>query len=134
MANNASFKICSKNVNGIGNFTKRKDVLNYLREQRYDIYFLQETHLLTETENHLRASWGYNVWLAGATTNTNGVAILFSPTFEYKLYNTRRDPNGCYIALDIELLNKRLTIINIYGPTDKDTNTEKQREEAWEAS
>ena len=121
MANNASFKICSKNVNGIGNFTKRKDVLNYLREQRYDIYFLQETHLLTETENHLRASWGYNVWLAGATTNTNGVAILFSPTFEYKLYDTRRDPNGCYIALDIELLNKRLTIINIYGPSDRDT-------------
>ena len=97
MANNASFKICSKNVNGIGNFKKRKDMLNYLREQKYDICFLQETHLLTETENNVRSTWGYNVWLAGAATNANGVAILFSPTFEYKLYDAQR-------ALDIELL------------------------------
>ena len=114
MASNASFKICSKNVNGIGNFTKRKDVFNYLREQKYDVCFLQETHLLTGMENLVRSTWGYNVWLAGATTNANGVAILFSPTFEYKLYNIHRDPNGCYIALDIELLNKRMTMINIY--------------------
>ena len=121
MASNASFKICSKNVNGIGNFTKRKDVLNYLRDDKYDICFLQETHLLTRTENHVRSEWGYNVWLAGATTNANGVAILFSPTFEYKLYDAHRDPNGCYIALDIELLNKRITMINIYGPSDRDT-------------
>ena len=120
MANNASFKICSKNVNGIGNFKKRKDMLNYLREQKYDICFLQETHLLTETENNVRSTWGYNVWLAGATTNANGVAILFSPTFEYKLYDAQRDPNGCYIALDIEILKKRITLINIYGPSDRD--------------
>ena len=95
--------------------------MNYLREDKYDICFLQETHLLTRTENHVRSEWGYNVWLAGATTNANGVAILFSPTFEYKLYDAHRDPNGCYIALDIELLNKRITMINIYGPSDRDT-------------
>ena len=121
MANNTSFKISSKNVNGIGNFRKRKDVLNYLRQKNHDIYFLQETHLKSDMENLVRSTWGYNVWLAGATTNTNGVAILFSSTFEYKLYETVRDPNGCYIALDIELLDKRITMLNIYGPSDRDT-------------
>lgn len=121
MADKACFKICSKNVNGIGNFRKRKDVLNYLRQQKNDIYFLQETHLMNNMENLVRSTWGYNVWLAGATTNSNGVAILFNSTFEYKLYNTLRDPNGCYIALDIEILNKRITMINIYGPSDRDT-------------
>ena len=121
MADNMALKICSKNVNGIGTFAKRKDVFDYLRDQKHDIYFLQETHLTTDMENFIRSAWGYNVWLSGATTNSNGVAILFNSTFEYKLYNTKRDPNGCYIALDVEFLNLRTTLLNIYGPSDRDT-------------
>ena len=94
MAINTSFKICSKNVNGVGEFKKRKDVFNFLREQKQDIYLLQETHLTTEKENFVRSEWGYNVWLAGAVTNANGVAILFNSTFEYKIYEVKRDPGG----------------------------------------
>merc|ERR1711879_469381 len=66
------------------------------------------------------ASWGYNLWLAGSETNAHGVAILFSATFEYKLHEVIRDPGGCYLALDIELMGKRTTIINVYGPSDRD--------------
>ena len=120
MANNTNFRICSKNVNGVGDFKKRKDVFNYLREQKQDIYLLQETHLKTEKENFVRSEWGYNVWLAGSVTNANGVAILFNSTFEYKIFRVIRDPRGCYIALDVELMNKRATLINVYGPSDRD--------------
>ena len=120
MADKNSFKICSKNVKGIGDFKKRKDVFNYLRDQKQDIYLLQETHLKPEKENFIRSEWGYNIWLAGAATNSNGVAILFNSTFEYKLYEVKRDPRGCYIALDIDIMNKRITILNVYGPSDRD--------------
>ena len=90
-----TFKICSKNVNGIGDFCKRKDVFDFLREQKQDIYLLQETHLKTDMENFVRAAWGYNVWIAGPVTNANGVAILFNSTFEYKIHDIIRDPRGC---------------------------------------
>ena len=120
MALSEDFKICSKNVNGIGDFAKRKDVFKYLRDQNHDIYFLQETHLKTELEDYVRASWGYDLWLAGAETNSKGVAILFNSTFEYKIHKIRRDQKGCYLALDIEINQERTTLINVYGPSDRD--------------
>ena len=120
MANNTDFKISSMNVNGLGNFKKRKDVFNLLREKGHDIYFLQETHIKTELEDYIRASWGYNLWLAGAESNSKGVAILFNSTFEYKLHSITRDPNGCYIGLDVDLMQGRTTIINVYGPSERD--------------
>ena len=114
------FKFGSFNVNGINNTQKRKDVFNYLRESKLDIYFLQETHLKEQLENYIRASWGYELWLSGNETNKNGVAILFQPTFEYKLHDIKKDPNGCFILMDIELLNKRVTLVNVYGPSAGD--------------
>ena len=114
------FKISTLNVNGLHDPKKQKDVLCYLREQMSDIYFLQETHIKEESENYFRASWGYNLWVAGADTNKNGVAILFRPTFEYKILEIIKDPNGAFILIDIELLHKRLTLANIYGPSAGD--------------
>ena len=120
MAGSVDFKISSLNVNGLLDFKKRKDVFNFLREKKHDIYFLQETHLKPDLENYVRASWGFDVWLAGEETNSKGVAILFNPTFEYKIHSVRRDPKGCYIALDVDLMQKKTTLINIYGPSDRD--------------
>ena len=114
------FRFGSLNVNGIGDNQKRRDVFNFLRECKLDIYFLQETHLKEQIENYIRASWGYELWLAGNETNKNGVAILFRSTFEYKLHNVKKDPAGCYLVMDIELLNKRVTLVNVYGPSAGD--------------
>ena len=115
-----SFSICSFNCNGLGENQKRQDIFDFLRTQKQDIYLLQETHWKAETENIVRSCWGYNCFIAGNNTNKNGVAILFSNTFEYKLHDVIRDPNGCYIFLDIEFLGKRITLANIYGPSQGD--------------
>ena len=120
MAGDNSFKICSFNCNGLNNSSKRKDVFDFLRKKEANIYCLQETHLKTESENFIRASWGYNVWLCGSETNKNGVAILFNNNFEYKLFDVIRDPHGCYIVMKLEILNKKLTLVNLYGPSNND--------------
>ena len=84
-------------------------------------FFLQETHLKSGSENFIRSCWGYNLWLSGKETNKNGVAIMFNNNFEYKIHNVFRDPDGCYIIIDVELLQKRLTLVNIYGPSSGDS-------------
>ena len=116
----AQFEICTYNCNGIGNHSKRKDVFDFLRKQKCDIYFLQETHLKAENENFIRSGWGYNIWLSGKETNRNGVAVLFNNTFEHKVFNVIKDPNGCFIIMDVEILKKRVTLVNIYGPSAGD--------------
>ena len=40
--------------------------------------------------------------------------------FEYKIYNILKDDEGRYILIDIEMLNKRLTLANLYAPSSGD--------------
>ena len=114
------FKICSYNCNGLNDFKKRKDVFDFLRKQNSNILLLQETHLPYKLENFIRSNWGYTVWLAGSDTNQNGVAILFENNFEHKVHNAVRDPEGHFLMLDIEILDKRITLVNVYGPSSGD--------------
>ena len=118
--NKDSFNICTYNCNGLNNSGKRKDVFDFLRKKKAHIYCLQETHLLCKNENFIRTNWGYNVWLSGTDSNKNGVAILFNNNFEYKLIDVIRDPEGCYIIMNLEILKIKLTLVNLYGPSSGD--------------
>ena len=115
-----NLKCLSLNVNGIRDYHKRKDVFNYLRGKNAQIIMLQETHLKTEEENIVRAMWGYDCILNGDSTNSNGVGIFFNTNFQYKIHKVTRDLEGKYIVLDIEILSKRYSVINLYGPSDRD--------------
>ena len=50
-------------------------MFEFLRQQNYSVYFLQETHLKVESERFIRSCWGYSTWLAGSHTNRNGLAL-----------------------------------------------------------
>ena len=114
------FKISSFNCNGLNNYKKRKDVFDLLRSEKHNIYLLQETHLPYKSENFIRSAWGFSVFLAGCDSNKNGVAILFSNNFEHKIHSVHRDPKGCYLIMDVEFLKKRVTLVNVYGPSSGD--------------
>ena len=75
----------------------------FSRKQKSSIIFLQETHLKFEAERFIRSGWGFECFLSGAETNKNSVAVLFNNTFEYKVLNVVRDPNGCFILMDVEI-------------------------------
>ena len=53
----------------------------------------------------------------GSETNRNGVAILCNSNFEYKVHSVVRDTDGCFIIMDIEMMNKRITLANVFGPS-----------------
>ena len=42
----------SVNLRGAQLAEKRKDVLNFLKQKRYSIYFLQDTHFTKQEENY----------------------------------------------------------------------------------
>ena len=121
MSEMSSLKIISFNANGLGSHEKRKDVFDYLRSGNYDILMLQETHFKSISENFIRSCWGFNCYVSGETTNKGGVAILFNNTFEYCVHNCTKG-NG-YIILDLEIIGKRLSLMNVYGPSDLDNVT-----------
>ena len=118
-----TLKCLSLNVNGIRDYHKRKDIFDYLRGKNAQIIMLQETHLKTQEENIVRSMWGYECILSGDSTNSNGVGIFFNSNFQHKIHKVTRDLEGKYIVLDIEMQSKRYTIINLYGPSDRDYPT-----------
>ena len=116
-------KIVTFNTNGLGEFKKRKYVFDFLRKQSANIFLattVQETHWRTGTENVIRSQWGFECIVAGPDCASKGVAIFFKNSSEYKIHNILKDDEGCYILIDIEMLNKRLTLANLYAPSSAD--------------
>ena len=109
-------KILSTNCRGLGDSGKRRDVFNYLREKKFGIYCLQDTHFTEALEPYIRAEWGGEIIFNSYTSNSRGVCILFSNFLEYKVHKSKADENGNLLVLDIEIENKRLTLVNICGP------------------
>ena len=59
------YSICSFNVRGLGQKTKRKEVFNFLEKKKFQICFLQETHSKLEFET----TWTLECRLATSLIN-----------------------------------------------------------------
>ena len=104
------------NCQGLGDFHKRKDVFQYLREKKYDVYFIQDTHFEPKQDLQIRSEWGYESYFASFSTQSRGVAILFNNTFDFKAKVIDTDPQGNFIIVNLKTMEQDLTLINIYGP------------------
>ena len=68
----------------------------------------------------MRSQWGCECVVAGHDSGGKGVALLFKNNFGYKIHNIFKDNEGLYILIDIEMLNKRITLASIYAPSGGD--------------
>ena len=64
------------NTNGLSDFRKRKDVLDFPRKQKGNI-FLYKKHWPSNAENIVRSQWGCKCVVAGHHSSSKAVAILF---------------------------------------------------------
>lgn len=120
MAECEELKFFTFNANGLGEFKKRKDVFDFLRKQRGNVFLLQETHWKSNLENIIRSQWGFECFVSGQDSGSKGVAILFMNNFEYKVHRVIKDNEGRYILIDIEMFEKRMTLGNVYAPSAGD--------------
>ena len=118
----STFKVLTLNCNGIADSFKRKDVFDKIRQLDCNIFMLQETHLKQTEETFIRSGWGFQVILAGNSSNAGGTAILFKNNFEYSVSRVVTDPNGNYIIAEINCMNRKITLVNIYGPSYGDND------------
>ena len=58
MQSNVKCKIISLNVRGIRDQTKRRSIFTYLKDQKADFYFLQETYSEANDESMWQSEWG----------------------------------------------------------------------------
>ena len=109
-------KVLSANCQGLRDIAKRTDVLNYLRSMGGNILRLQETHWLESDIGSLKNIWKGDCFINGSKTNSRGVAILISPTFEYTVSKILANNEGNLLSIDLKLNDTSIRIINTYSP------------------
>ena len=112
----SSLKVSSLNCQGLGNYQKRRDVFQHLRQKQYNIYCLQDLHFDHKMVRQVRAEWGYECVFAPNNTRSRGVGILFNSNFDFKIKKTVIDSAGNFIILLMHTMGKDIVLVNIYGP------------------
>ena len=93
--------ICSLNVRGLSNNTKRRETFLWLKKKKFAIYFLQEVHCTNETEPYWHSEWGSDsTFFTTFSSSRGGVAILFNNYFQFQILKHFADPEGRYIIID----------------------------------
>ena len=101
--------IASCNCQCLGGRDKRKDVLKFLKQRKYAIYCIQDTHFTEREENYIRAQWGFDSYFSSYDSQSRGTAILLNNTFEHTVHSVKTDNEGYKVLLDKSLINKRIT-------------------------
>ncbi len=113
-----SFKalnLCSINVRGLRDNTKRKAVFLFSRNCNTDIVFLQETHSDIDDEKFWKSQWGDAMYFSHGSNYSAGVAILLNK-FNGDILESIVSNEGRWIILVLKVDNLLFIVCNVYGP------------------
>jgi exonuclease III len=118
--NKVPINLLSLNVRGLGNCVKKNSLFHWLKKHHRiedKIVFLQETHVTKDKESKWDKAWGGEKLFANGTSRKRGVVTLLPKDMDYKLLDEKKDPDGRYVALKIEIDGNKYGLINGYAPT-----------------
>ena len=102
-----TFNLISVNTQGLRNVHRRQTVFNLIKQQKYDIFFFQETLWTDDLKSEILRECCGNIVFNNFEHNARGTAILFHPT----------------IQVVIKHADHRFNLINTYAPR---TNIERK--------
>lgn len=121
MSDNLScMRISTWNVNGLGNPIKRKKVMNSFKSNKYDVVFLQETHMSPQESDKLCVGWVGHVFYSAGSSKSKGVTILINRNLQFKCLKQIKDTLGRIVIVLAEIQGLKLILANIYAPNGDD--------------
>lgn len=95
----SDLKVVSLSVKGINHVIKRQKILGFLKKEKCQVAFLQETHLTDLEHIKLRRSWVGQVFYSSYNSKSRGVAILLHRSLPFTLDKTMTDKEGRYVLV-----------------------------------
>ena len=112
-----TLSVITYNVDGMNDDLKRKTIFTRFRSQRYDIIFLQETHIQAESIEKVKQEWGKkSYWNSGLSSSTGGTGTLILND-DVEMMNTKMDKTGRILNIEFKLMESTIQAINVYAPT-----------------
>ena len=115
--NDNSVKVITLNVRGLNDSLKRKKVFEWIKQQKPQIVFLQETFCTENLQPYLNSMWKGKMFHSLSDSNhSRGVSILLSENLDYKVINVHESKDGRKLMLNIEMLNNIFSLVCVYAP------------------
>ena len=92
-------KFLSPNVRGLRNKEKRRSIFSYLKNQKANVYLLQETFSNSKDEKIWAAEWGGQIFYLHGSNHSKGVCVLIKPNSPLHVEIVELDVNGRFIIL-----------------------------------
>ena len=115
---NYSFNVLSLNARRIRDLFKRKSIFTWVKQQKADIIFLQETYSTPDIENEWKFQWQGKMLFAHGTNLSRGVLILFNSELQFKIKKVLNDNGGRYICVEVTIQDFPFLLVNLYAPTN----------------
>lgn len=114
----SNISLASFNVNGLNIQSKRRAIFRKVKQLKYDIVCLQETHSTFKSAKFWEHEWGGGqCFFAHGASNSKGVAIMVSRSFSGECELLEIDKNGRYIIVKVTTDVNDFTLCSVYAPT-----------------
>ena len=113
----AGLTLISLNVRGIRENVKRKSILEWCKNKRGDIIFLQETYSTPDVEARWRSEWEGSIYFSHGTNHSKGVLVLIASKLNINICDLKIDKDGRFILFKGEIQEVKFLFGNFYFPT-----------------
>ena len=117
-----STKVCTFNVKGLSDSSKRSQLFHWLKLNKYSICLLQELHCEETSINLWKKEWGDELFLSGNSRNSTGVGILINSNFTYDIQEYNDIIKGRMQYLKLNICEKDYIFLNVYAPNNATDN------------
>ena len=117
-----SLNVCTFNVKGLSDSSKRQQLFHWLKLNKYSICLLQELHCQQKTYDLWKKEWGGEVYLSGDSSNSIGVGILINSNFAYTVKEYKNIIDGRMQSVKLSIHEKDYLFLNIYAPNSPTNN------------
>ena len=115
IGSNNYFSLISLQINGLNSPIKRHRLTDWLHKQDPTICCLQETHLMEKYKHYLRVKGWKKIFQSNGLKKQAGVDILIFNKIYFKPEVFKKDKEGHFIFIKGKILQKELSILNIYA-------------------
>uniref|UniRef100_A0A2D4P6Y8 Endonuclease/exonuclease/phosphatase domain-containing protein n=1 Tax=Micrurus surinamensis TaxID=129470 RepID=A0A2D4P6Y8_MICSU len=111
-------KLLSININGLNSATKRRKILGKLCKEKVDIICLQKTHIQKKDEKYLKFPKLGKLYTTPADKKKKkGKAVYIREEIKTNLIFV--DLNGRIVIIELWLAHKKMILVIIYAPNEK---------------
>ena len=115
-----NLKIGTFNVRGMRDQDKRLQTFKFIRDNEFDLIFLQEMHSSEGDHDYWSSQWSSQIIFSHGATNARGVAILIHKRAKIRILSHEEDLDGRVIYLKADLDGIEVLLVNLYAPNNDD--------------